>query len=89
MLRTPNTVFFLSFETYYKIPYLAPHREKRFKSRPTPYQTTRPTHSHSKHEIQSKFVNQDADNDSGSEADGSLFGWEEEATLLSDMMEEE
>ena len=52
--------------------------------RPT-YQTSRPFHSHV-HETE--FKHESADDD-GSETDGSLFGWEEEATLLSDLLEEE
>jgi hypothetical protein len=66
-------------------PHLAPHRKKWFKSRPTPHQTCRPT---VKHESRFKFDDEGADDD-GSETDGSLFRWEEEATLLSDLMEEE
>ena len=64
-----------------------PYPEKRFKSRPT-YQTSRPTHSHVKHVTELKFDGEGAD-DNGSGTDDSLFGWEEEATLLSDLMEEE
>lgn len=59
------------------IPHIALHRE-RFKSRPTPHQTNRPN----------RFDEEGADGD-GSETEGSLFGWEEEATLLFDLMEEE
>ena len=70
------------------VPHLAPHREKRFKLRSTPHQTSRPTHSHVKHETEFRFDDKGADND-GSETEGSLFGWEEEATLLSELMEEE
>jgi hypothetical protein len=59
------------------IPYIALYRE-RFNSRPTPHQASRPN----------KFDDEDVEDD-GSETEGSLFGWEEEATLLSDLMEEE
>lgn len=68
--------------------HLVPHREKRFKSRPTPHKTSRLTHSRVKHETEFRFDDEVADND-GSETEGSLFRWEEEATLLSDLMEEE
>ena len=60
---------------------LASHRGK---SRPTQHQTSRPTHSHVKHEIGLKSY----DDGDGTDSDGSLFEWEEEATLLSDLMEE-
>jgi hypothetical protein len=68
------------------IPHLAPRRERWFKSRPTPHQISRPTHV--KHETEFRFDDEGADDDR-SETEGSLFGWEEEATLLSDLMEEE
>ena len=63
------------------IPYhdIARHHE-RFKSRPTPRQTSRPKLN--------RFDDEGADDD-GSETEGSLFEWEEEATLLSELMEEE
>ena len=57
--------------------HVAPHRE-RSKSRPTLHQISRPT----------RFDDEGA-NDDGSETEGSLFEWEEEATLLSELMEEE
>jgi hypothetical protein len=70
--------------------HLAPYRERWSKSRPTPHQTSKPTHSHVKHATEFKFDDDDEDVDvDGNETDGSLFGWEEEATLLSDLMEEE
>jgi len=62
--------------------HLAP-RKKWFKSRPIARQTSRPTQS-----TAFKFDDEGANND-GSETDGSLFEWEEEATLLSDLMQEE
>ena len=73
---------------YLIIPHLAPGRERLFKSRPTPHQTSRPTHSHVKHDTEFRFDDEGADDD-GSDTEGSLFGWEDEATLLSDLMEEE
>ncbi|KAF8809082.1 hypothetical protein BYT27DRAFT_7188164 [Phlegmacium glaucopus] len=64
------------------IPHLA-SREKWVKLRP---KARRPTHI--KQETEFKFDDEGAD-DNGSETEGSLFEWEEEATLLSDLMEEE
>ena len=58
--------FWLYLYLQLTIPYIASHRERWFKSRPT-------------HD----------EGDDGSETEGSLFEWEEEATLLSDLMEEE
>ena len=72
---------------YLSFTHLAPRREKRFKSRRT-HQTSRTTHSHVKHETEFGLDVEGADDD-GSETEGSLFEWEEEATLLSDLMEEE
>ena len=65
-------------------PHLAPNCEKWFKSHPTSHQTNRP---HVNHETEFKLVDEDANNED-SETDGSLFGWEDEATLFSDLMEE-
>ena len=61
------------------IPHIASHRE-RFKSRrnPIPHQTSKPN----------RFDDEGADDD-GSETEVSFFEWEEEATLLSELMEEE
>ena len=56
------------------IPHIASHHE-RSKSRPTPHQTSKP--------------NRFDDEDDGNETEVTLFEWEEEATLLSELMEEE
>ena len=68
------------------ITHLAPHCEAWGKSRPTARQTSR--HTHIKHDTEFKFDDEDDDDDS-SDSEATRFGWEEEATLLSDLMEEE